>query len=402
MPFRVAISGLRAAQIDLNVIGNNVANANTTGFKQSRAEFADVYAASSSGISGQSPGGGVNLNRLAQQFSQGSISFTDNGLDLAISGQGFFLLDDNGTQVFSRAGAFGLDQNGFVVNAQGHRLITFSADAAGNITGATNPLQLQNANIPPQATDTMTLSINLDAADLPPVTAFNATDPLSFNDSTSTSIYDSLGNSHLATTYYRKTAANNWETYLYVDGADVGGPDTLAFSTAGALVTPVGGSITSPAFTPAGGGAAMTVTADYAGTTQFGAPFGVFALTQNGFTTGQLAGLDIDNQGIIFARFTNGQSQVQGQLALADFANQQGLQPVGDNNWTETFSSGPALQGAPGSASLGLIQAGALEESNTDLSAELVKMIIAQRNFQANAEVISTADAVTQSVINIR
>jgi len=402
MPFRTAISGMRAAMTDLNVIGNNVANASTAGFKRSRAEFADVYAASNIGVSGNAAGAGVNTARVAQQFSQGTVNFTDNSLDLAINGNGFFVLEDtDGGQVFSRSGAFGLDRDGFVVNAQSQKLVVFQADATGAISGATGPMQISTADIPPQATAAIEVGINLDAASIAPVPAFNPTDTTSYNNATSTTIYDSLGNSHLATMYYRKTAANTWETHLYVDGAAVDGPDTLAFNTAGALTTPAGGTLTAPAFTPAGA-AAITLTLDYGTATQFGSPFSVNRLTQDGFTTGRLSGLDVDNTGVIFARFTNGQSAVQGQVALANFSNPQGLQQLGDNNWAETFGSGAALIAGPGSSSLGLIQSGALEESNVDLSEELVKMIIAQRNFQANTQVISTANQVTQAVINIR
>lgn len=403
MPFRVAISGLRAATTDLNVIGNNVANANTTGFKKSRAEFADVFAVTNFGVAGNSPGSGVNLARIAQQFNQGNITFTDNSLDLAISGPGFFVLDDNGARTYSRAGAFGLDREGFVVNAKGQRLVAFAADGAGGITGATSPLRIETSNLPPQASTRVDVALNLDASAPVPAAPFDPLDATSYNNSTSTTVYDSLGNSHLATMFYRKTATpNTWETYLFVDGAQVDGPDSLQFSSTGALVNPPGGSIAAPAFNPGGGASPMLLTIGYAGSTQFGSQFAVHSLIQDGFTTGRLTGLDIDSGGIVFARFSNGQSQVIGQVALANFANQQGLQPAGDNNWNETFASGPAIEGAPGSSNLGLIQSGALEESNVDLAEELVKMIMAQRNFQANAEVISTADAVTQSVINIR
>ena len=404
MAFRVAISGLKAASGELDVIGNNIANSNTSGFKKSRAEFADVFAVTNVGGSGSTPGSGVRLAAISQQFTQGNISFTDNNLDMAINGNGFFILDDGGSQIYSRAGAFGVDQNGFLSNSEGQNLIAFGADSSGNITGAAGAIQVNTANIAPQASTSMTLDLNLDAAEgQPAVGVFDATNPNSFNHSTSTSIYDSLGNSHLAALYYVKTAAaNTWETYAYVDGVQVDGPDTMTFSTAGALTVPAAGTITIPAFTPSGGGAAMTLDLDYSNTTQFGSAFSVNSLSQDGFTTGRLSGLDIDGEGIIFARFTNGQSSVQGQIALADFRNPQGLQPVGDTAWAETFGSGAVTIGAPGTASLGLIQAGALEQSNTDISEELVNMIIAQRSFQANAEVISTSDTITQSIINLR
>jgi flagellar hook protein FlgE len=404
MAFRVAISGLKAASGELDVISNNIANSNTTGFKKSRAEFVDVFAVSSVGGSGSTPGSGVRLSSIRQQFTQGNVAFTDNNLDMAINGSGFFILDDAGTNIYSRNGAFGVDRNGFLANGEGQNLIAFGADASGNITGAAGPIQVNTSNIAPQASTNMTIDLNLDAAQgQPAIGVFDATNPSSYNHSTSTTIFDSLGNSHLASMYYVKTAvANTWETHSFVDGVQVDGPDTLAFSTSGALVTPAAGTITTPAFTPTGGGAAMSLTQDYSAATQFGAAFSVNALSQDGFTTGRLSGLDIDAQGIIFARFTNGQSAVQGQLALASFRNPQGLQPASDTSWGETFSSGAVTLGVPGTASLGLIQAGALEQSNTDLSEELVNMIIAQRSFQANAEVISTSDTVTQSIINLR
>jgi flagellar hook protein FlgE len=404
MAFRVAISGLKAASGELDVIGNNIANSNTTGFKKSRAEFVDVFAVSGVGGSGSTPGSGVRLSAIKQQFVQGNVAFTDNNLDMAINGSGFFILDDGGTQIYSRNGAFGVDRSGFLANAQGQNLIAFGADASGNITGAAGPIQVNTQNIAPQASSTMTIDVNLDAAQgQPAVGIFSATNPNSFNQSTSTTIYDSLGNAHLASMYYVKTAtANQWQTYTFVDGTQIDGPDSLDFSSAGALTTPASGIITTPSFTPTGGGAAMTLAQDYSASTQYGSAFSVNALAQNGFTTGRLSGLDLDAQGIIFARFTNGQSAVQGQLALANFRNPQGLQPVSDTSWGETFSSGAVTLGAPGTASLGLIQAGALEQSNVDLSEELVNMIIAQRSFQANAEVISTSDTVTQSIINLR
>ncbi len=404
MAFRVAISGLKAASGELDVIGNNIANSNTTGFKKSRAEFVDVFAVAGVGGSGSTPGSGVRLSAIKQQFTQGNVAFTDNNLDMAINGSGFFILDDGGTQIYSRNGAFGVDQNGFLANAQGQNLIAFGADASGNITGAAGPIQVNSSNIAPQASANMTIDLNLDAAQgVPAVGVFDATNPNSFNHSTSTTIFDSLGNSHLASMYYVKTAtANQWQSYTFVDGTQVDGPDALNFSSGGALTAPASGVTTTPSFTPTGGGAAMTLAQDYSATTQYGSSFSVNALAQDGFTTGRLSGLDIDSEGIIFARFTNGQSSVQGQIALANFANVQGLQPVSDTSWGETFSSGAVTLGSPGTASLGLIQAGALEQSNTDLSEELVNMIIAQRSFQANAEVISTSDTVTQSIINLR
>jgi flagellar hook protein FlgE len=403
MPFRIAISGIRAATGDLNVIGNNIANVNTAGFKGSRAEFADVFAVSNSGVASHASGQGVNTARVSQQFTQGNISFTDNGMDLAISGQGFFVVDDDGSQLYTRDGAFGLDREGFIVNANNQRLKGFGADSNGNITGAIGSMQISTANTAPQATSSIDLGANLDSQESAPlVTPFDANDNASFNFTTATTVYDSLGGGHLAQFYFVKTGSGTWNMHTAVDGTAVGAASPLVFGTSGALTTPAGGTITLPAFTPAGGGAAMNVTLNVSEMTQFGASFGVDRVVQDGYTTGRLSGIDIDTSGNVFARYTNGQSHVQGQVVLANFPNPQGLRALGQNNWAETYEAGSVLIGAPGSSSLGLVQAGALEDSNVDLSEQLVKLIVAQRNFQANTEVIQTADATTQSVINIR
>lgn len=401
MTFRTAISGLNAATNDLDVTANNIANANTTGFKKARAEFADVYAVSNVGSSGSAIGQGVNTQRVAQQFTQGNISFTDKGLDLAINGEGFFEVLDSGSPVFTRAGAFGLDKNGFISDAKGRQLVGFQTDASNNLTGATGPLQINTNDIAPNATASVDIQLNLDSAATPPVNAFNVNDPTSFNNSTSLTTFDSLGNSHLLTLYYRKTGANTWEARAQMDNnAALFGPSALTFSPSGALTS--GPSFGTTNFAVTTGANPIALDMNYTGTTQFGSPFGVAALRQDGFSSGRLSGLDVDSQGVAFARFTNGQSRVEGQVALAAFKDPEALSPISDTTWAETFDSGPALVGAPASSTLGLIQSGALEDSNTDLSTELVKLIIAQRNFQANAQVISTTDTVTQSIINIR
>ena len=404
MPFKAAISGLEAASTELNAIGNNIANAATSGFKRSRVEFQDVFAVSSTGAAANATGRGVDTARVAQQFEQGNISFTDNALDLAISGEGFFILDNDGERVYSRDGAFGVDREGFIVNANAHRVMAFGADDTGNISGALGALQLSQANNPPQSTSQVSIGANFDADATPPsVPVFDPIDSNTYNETTALNVFDSQGGSHLMQTYFvRSAAANTWEMHSYVDGVAVSGPDSLVFDGAGQLTTPITGQVTIPTFTPGPGVNPLDITVTMTDSTMFGAPFGVSQLTQDGFTTGRLAGIDIDAEGVILARFTNGQSAVQGQVALANFPNPQGLRPLGGNGWSETFAAGVVLEGKPGTSSLGLIQGGALEDSNVDLSQELVSLIIAQRNFQANTEVISTADTVTQSIINIR
>ena len=402
MSFQSAISGMRAASTDLSTIGNNVANANTTAFKASRAEFADVLASTSSGVAATATGQGVNTAKVAQQFTQGTITFTDNGLDLAISGNGFFIVDAQGEQLYSRDGSFGLDREGYMVNGNGQRLKAFTADNTGGVSGALGTLRVTAANTAPKATTNVSFGANLDSQDTPPlVTPFDANNNATFNSTTATTVYDSLGGSHLLQLYFVNTGSGTWDTNSQIDGASVGPANPLAFNTSGALSLPAGGAITLPAFTPVGGGGSLNVTINVSEMTQYGAPFAVNRITQDGYTTGRLAGVDIDKQGIVFARFTNGQSTVQGQVALANFANSQGLRALGNNNWAESFESGAALVGSPATGSFGQIQSGALEDANIDLSQELVNLIVAQRNFQANTQVIQAESAVTQAILQI-
>jgi len=405
MPFRTALSGLNAASAELQVIGNNVANASTTGFKESRAEFADIFATSNLGVTANAIGTGVRVSSVSQQFTQGNIGFTDNNLDLAISGQGFFIMNDNGINAYTRAGALGVDRDGYVVNNQQQQLTIFQADLNGNITGATGPLQLDRSDIAPAATTLIDVQANLDASatPVPAATVFSPSDATSYTNSTSLTIYDSLGSPHLNTMYFRKTADNTWDVFQYVDGVQVnaGAPagDTITFDSTGGIT---GGSPVGISFTPTGGAAAMNMTVDFNNTSQYGSPFSVSALSQDGYATGRLSGIDFSDTGVITSRFTNGQSRTLGQIAVATFNNPQGLRQLGDTTWAETFDSGAPLVGSPGSGAAGLIESGALEGSNVDLTEELVGMITAQRNFQANAQVITTADTITQTIINIR
>ena len=421
MPFRSALSGINAAAQELRIIGNNVANASTTGFKQSRANFSDVYASSSSGGTSTSIGAGVRLASVDQQFSQGNVGFTDNKLDMAINGEGFFILEDNGNRVYSRQGQFQADRDGYIVNSNDQKMIVNVADENGAISGAAQPLRMDSSNIAPKATGLIEVAVNLDSSELPPTTVpFDTSRPSSFTHSTSLTVYDSLGSPHLASMYYVKTAIpNEWELHTFVDGQHVRGPadaegkfigDKIMFDGAGALSTintiaVPPGKISFPAIDTGSGAEPVQLSLDLQGAvpvTQFGSDFTVNSIKQNGYTSGRITGIDVDDTGIVRARFTNGQNRTLGQVALANFSNNNGLRQLGDTNWAESFDSGPALVGRPGSGSLGLIQSGALEGSNVDLTGQLVNMITAQRNFQANAQVLSTADDVTQTVINIR
>jgi flagellar hook protein FlgE len=406
MTFRVALSGLNAASTDLDVTAHNIANVGTSGFKGSRAEFADLFAATQLGVSATAIGNGVRVSNVAQQFSQGNIDFTDNSLDLAISGNGFFVMNDNGAMSYSRAGAFQVDNNGFVVNAKQQRLQVYPPLPNGGFNnGGLQDLSLTTGVSAPNPTANVDLVMNLPASATQPANAatFDPADPLSYNNTTSLTIYDSLGAAHTASLYFIKGAtANNWQTRLYVDGTAVGGAQALAYDTAGQIVTPAPPQIAFPAYTPATGAAPINMTFDFGQTSQFGDSFTVNSTTQDGYTTGRLIGIDIDSSGIVQARFTNGRSNALGQIAMVNFANPQGLQQLGDTSWAETFASGQALRGEAGQSGFGLIQAGALEASNVDITEQLVNMITAQRNFQANAQMISTADQITQTIINIR
>jgi flagellar hook protein FlgE len=405
MPFRLALSGLNAATADLNVTANNIANTATTGFKGSRAEFAELFAVSPQGVSSTAVGNGVRVSDVSQQFTQGSVDFTNNSLDMAVSGQGFFVLSDAGALAYTRAGAFKTDSQGYVTNSQDQRLQVYPPAAAGGFnTGALGDLRLVTSESAPASTGNVEFVMNLPADAVPPTNAtFNAADTDSYNHATSLTVYDSLGAAHTQTMYFVKTATNNqWQTRMFVDGTAVGGPQAMNFNSSGQLTTPATGLITFPAYTPATGASPITVTTDFSDATQYGDTFGVNSVTQDGYTTGRLIGMDIDASGVVQARFTNGRSLALGQIALANFANPQGLQQLGDTNWAETFGSGQALKGQAGNSGFGLIQSGALEASNVDITAQLVNMITAQRNFQANAQMISTADSITQTIINIR
>ena len=408
MGFQQGLSGLNASAKNLDVIGNNVANANTVGFKQSQAQFADVYASTLGG--GAQVGLGTKVATIAQQFAQGNTSVTNNSMDMAISGNGFYRMDNNGTVSYTRNGQFQLDKDGFMVNSQGLKLTGYQVNAAGAvIAAAPSPLQISAASLTPKATVNITAGLNLDSrAALPVTAAFNPLDPTSYNNSTSTTVFDSLGGSHIATMYFQKTAANSWNSYLSVDGAmvPVAAPATplsaMTFSASGALLTPAGGLVAAAPVTPVGGGAAQTLSFNFATTSQYGSAFSVNSLAQDGYTAGQLSKFTTSADGTVLGSYTNGQTKALGQVVLANFSNTQGLQPLGNNQWAQSPTSGVPLVGAPGSSSLGVLQSGAVEDSNVDLTAELVNMITAQRAYQANAQTIKTQDQLMQTLVNLR
>ena len=407
MSFRTALSGINAATTDLAVTSNNIANVSTAGFKAGRAEFGDLYAASIFGTARNTAGSGVRVTGITQQFTQGGIEFTSRNLDAAISGGGFFTLNDNGTTVYSRAGNFQLDRDGFMVNPSGARLQVFPpvGGGGGNFeTGRLQDLQLTTTDSAPAATTQVIIASNLPANAAPPtITPFDPNDTASFNHSTSVTVYDSLGVAHVHTLYYVKTAnPNEWQLHSFIDGSAVGAPQTLQYNAQGALTAPATGLATLPAYTPATGAAPITLSLDLRSSTQYGERFAINDLRQNGYTTGRLIGIEISQQGVVFARYTNGVAEPLGQVAMSAFPNQQGLQNLGDNQFAQTFESGDVRRGAAGTSDFGLIQSGALESSNVELTEQLVNMIVAQRNFQANAQMIQTNDRIQQTIINLR
>lgn len=538
MAFTTALSGLNAASNNLAVTGNNIANANTTGFKRSRSEFADVYATSLGGVSNIQPGAGVRVANVAQQFNQGVLSFTENNLDLAISGEGFFTLAKSPTEVndlsYTRAGEFKLDKDGYVVNNQGNALLVYRANGPkvsdGFSVGQTEPVQINTLTGLPKVTDTINLAVNLDAtgdSHVPPTAAqitaaqnavtsaqgvvatseaavataegdvatkqadydtayitaggntadpavvaakaaldvsnaqlnaakvtlnsdkeklalaesqlltltsfqsFDPTNPDSYNSQTSVTVYDSLGAPHVLTTYYVKgtstSATTEWSVYHYMSepetpeaktpinagiynstvtppATDVPIPAVMTFDSTGKLQIPFDGRFSLSPYTivPATGAAPIEIsTMDYSGSTQVQQKFSVNELTQNGLPAGRLTGIDIDDEGVIFARFSNGGSQTVGQVALTRFPNVNGLVKLGDTRWGQGANSGEPIRGQAGSNNFGGIQSGALESSNVDLAAQLVNLIVAQQHYQANAQTITTENTIMQAILNI-
>ena len=427
MGFQQGLSGLNAASKSLDVIGNNISNASTVGFKQAEVQFADVYANSLNGAGGAQVGIGTRVAAIAQQFTQGNVSTTNNPLDIAINGNGFFRLNTNGAVTYSRNGQFQLDKSGFIVNAQGAQLTGYVANANGTLsTGSPAAININTADIPPSQTTSVNALVNLDSRKTNPGGAtpivFSPTDPTSYNNATSVAVFDSLGNSHVLQTFFAKDpAALTWNVYATSDGVPVGytppaapvALGQLTFDNLGKLVsaTPafsvndpkslkVSIPVTSGAVTPIS--TPLDVKLDMTGSTQFGSDFSVSTLKQDGYASGKLSSFTTAKDGTIVGSYTNGKTSVLGQVVLANFTNPNGLQSIGDNQWNETSTSGPALVGTPGSSGQGTLTSSAVEDSNTDLTAELVNMITAQRVYQANAQTIKTEDQIQQTLVNLR
>lgn len=402
MSFNISLSGLNAASSDLDVTSDNISNSATVGFKGSRAEFADVFASSQLGVASNAIGQGVRLQNVAQQFTQGQFDFTGNSLDLGVNGEGFFRMsDEEGAVSYTRNGAFQLDNEGQIVNADGLQLTGYPADDDGNIGGETGPLQVNTGNVPPRATDEIDVNANLQSDSEivdPDEVEFDRDDPDSYSFSSATTVYDSQGGSRTANFFFAKRDDNEWGVNFAI-GDEIYDERAITFGPDGSFE---GVDPDEPFLFEPDGLDEQEIAVDFSGLTQFGTPSAVSELRQNGFEAGEFSSLEVEEDGTIFGRYTNGESRALGQVALARFPSEQNLTEIGDNLWVESAESGEPIIGEPGTSSLGGIQGGALEQSNVDITEQLVNMITAQRNFQANAQMISTQDQVTQEILNIR
>ena len=409
MSFQQALSGLNAASRGLEVIGNNIANANTTGAKASRVEFADVYAASMNAAGSSSMPLGVEIGAVSQSFTQGNITTTNNELDLAINGNGFFqITKTDGTSAYTRSGEFKVDKDGFVVTNNGAKLMGYKTDVDGVRTSTTpSTLQLPNTGpIEPKQTSVLVAELNLDAR-TPTATA---TTPLS-QTSTSLMAYDSQGVEVPVSLSFVKTATpNTWDVYTSSGSGAPTKQGGLVFNTDGTIKETLdsGGTGTGkttmdlPMTGSSGAVGSWNASVDFGTSTQLGTAFAVAKLSQDGWAPGELASVKIGNDGVISARYSNGKQQAVGQVMLANFRNPQGLTPLGAGAWAATSASGSSILGAPGEGNLGALQAAALEESNVDLTAELVNMMTSQRTYQANAQTIKTLDQILSTLVNMR
>ncbi|MFP1721821.1 flagellar hook protein FlgE [Lonsdalea quercina] len=401
MGFSQAVSGLNAASSNLDVIGNNIANSETTGFKGATVSFADIFADSAVGL-------GVKVAAVTQNFNDGTIENTDVGTDVAISGNGFYrVADDAGSVYYTRNGEFQLDADRNLTTKTGYYVTGYSATGTPpTIAAGAEPttINISAGSIAAQQTSTSTYVANLNSTTdaLAAGTTFDATDSSTYSWTKSMTTYDSLGNTHVMNLYFSKTADNTWEVHA-LDSSDSTATaqdlGTLNFSTSGQLTGTTSFNVTTNSLN---GSAANTFTIDFAGSTQQNASSSELSKTQNGYTTGNLVEYAINDDGTINGTYSNGQTQLLGQIVLATFSNNQGLKSEGDNVWSATSSSGEASLGTAGTGLLGSLTSGALESSNVDVGSELVNMIVAQRNYQSNAQTIKTQDSILNTLVNLR
>ncbi|MEG0098653.1 MAG: flagellar hook protein FlgE [Citrobacter sp.] len=406
MSYEIAATGLNAVNEQLDGISNNIANSGTVGYKSMTTQFSAMYAGTQAM--------GVSVAGSAQSISTGgSMVSTGNALDLAINDDGFFVMCDSAGNIsYTRAGSFVTDKNGYIINASGDYLQGYPVDDSGTLqTGTVTDIQIKTGNIPAQATDSMTFTANFNASDdiisrtgdptadpVVPAVPFDPNNSDTYTDSYTTTVYDSLGNEHSVSQYFTKTADNTWEVQYTFDGEPQSGvpATTLTFD-------PNTGKLTSPT-TPqtitftTDEAAPISMTVDYSDCTQYGSDFSVTTNSATGYASATQNGVQVDDDGKVYATYSNGERMLQGQVVLATFPDENGLEAVSGTAWVQTGESGTPLIGVPGSGSCGTLSSGMLESSNVDITNELVNLMTAQRNYQANTKVISTSTQLDQAL----
>jgi flagellar hook protein FlgE len=421
MSFYTSLSGLQASQTEMSTISHNLANVATNGFKKSRTEFADVIASSVSLAPSQQVGSGTVVKANRQQFSQGNLIQSSNSLDLAVSGDGFFAVKPNAesaTVNYTRNGGFLVDANRYVVDAQGSHLQVFPVDGSGTVvaTGVDAALSLrlpETSGVPlPTKAVGMTLNLNANSA-IPKTATFDRFDPSSYNQSAQTTVYDAAGNAMTLTNYFKRVSApttgnadSGWEVHSFVGDKELtsGGAagTTMTFDGSGKMTAPAG-TIKYDEFTTANSTAPQQIDFTFgAGTTQLSTAFSVASRTQDGKAVGQIQGVTVDEKGVVKASFSNGDTQALGQVMLANFSNPEGLRQLGSSYWQSTGISGSATLGSADTNGFGKLMSGTIEGSNVDITEELVNLIAAQRNFQANSKALDTANQISETIFNIR
>ncbi len=417
MSMNIGVSGLKAAQQELDVTGHNIANVDVVGFKSFRSMFADVYAESGGKMAQVS---GVLTQGTSQRFNQGILQTTGSSLDMGIEGSGFFVLSGDGNTFYSRAGYFGLSRNDDLVNNQGFKVQGFQVDDKGEVVaGALGDIHIERKSIPARATSQISAAINLDARDsMIPAMVFDEHQPSSYNWATTFGLYDSLGVPHQLTlfTVLADSDSSTWDLFYRLDDQmlkDVSDPahpvfrkDQLAFNgdgsiKSGGLVTLDGNDSKLSGLEPGGGALPLVLNLDLSSTTQFGQDYSIAAINQDGYTSGKMNAVQVDTGGLVQVLYSNGLKATQGQVALATFTNDNGLVATGNSSWQATRDAGDPTYTQSGTGGAGVINAQRLESSNVDLSSELVQLIVAQRNYQANARTLKAEDVVMQALLTV-
>lgn len=413
MSFYTSLSGLQAAQTDMSTISHNLANVSSNGFKKSRSEFTDIMASNFTTDPRRMVGSGTALAQNKQQFGEGSLITTGSSLDVAVSGEGFFAVKSpnaSGSVAYTRNGSFAVDPNRYITDAQGSRLQAYAVETDGTVSGVGTLIDVRvpETTGTAKATGTMTLKANLNTAAAAPTEAFSRTNPATYNNSTSTTVFDAAGNAQTLTNYFvRKepadaaSTASAWSVYSYVgdQALNEGNPSDVSFDSDGNLT---GGASLSLAFADTGDATRTPIALDLTGSSAGKQAFSIASRTQDGQSLGEFSGITVDSAGVITASYSNGDAVKLGKVALATFVNPTGLKQNGGNYWMSTGLSGAATMGSANENGFGKMMSGMVEGSNVDVTEELVELISAQRNFQANAKALDTASQISQTIFNIR